>query len=278
MPLSPSQGERRLERKVALITGASRGMGAQEAERFAASGARVVIADVRDEEGEALAELIRSRGADAWYLHLDVGDHDSWQAIVNEILATAGALHILVNNAGINRPTGPVMGTTPDELDRLLTVNLKGPLYGIQTTAPLIRDSGGGAIVNIGSLAGMTGHFAAKYSISKWALRGLTKAAALELADWNIRVVAVHPGIVNTPIVAGADDFVDAMRRNTPLRRVADPDEVAAVVEFLASDDASFVTGVDVPVDGGLTDLGHYFRIAESVRDAASYMAPDSDT
>jgi NAD(P)-dependent dehydrogenase (short-subunit alcohol dehydrogenase family) len=253
----------RLAGKTALITGASRGQGAAEARRFAASGARVVLADVLDDEGERVADEIDSG---ARYVHLDVSDREEWASLVDGL----SELHVLVNNAGINRPTGPVMTTTPEDLDRIFAVNLKGPLFGIQACAPLIRDSGGGAIVNIGSIAGVTGHFAAKYSMSKWALRGLTKSAALELADWKIRVVAVHPGIVDTPIVAGADEFVEAMRKSTPLRRVADPDELAAVVEFLASDDASFVTGIDIAVDGGLTDLGNYFTVAESVKNAAT--------
>lgn len=258
----------RLAGKTALITGASRGQGAAEARRFAASGACVVLADVLDEEGQHVAEEI---GGQARYLHLDVTDREAWTGVMSEL----EELHVLVNNAGINRPTGPVMTTTAEDLDRILAVNLKGPLFGIQSCAPLIRDSGGGAIVNIGSIAGVTGHFAAKYSMSKWALRGLTKSAALELADWNIRVVAVHPGIVDTPIVAGADEFVEAMRRGTPLRRVAEPDELAAVVEFLASDDASFVTGIDVPVDGGMTALGNYFTVVESVKNAAAYVPPE---
>jgi NAD(P)-dependent dehydrogenase (short-subunit alcohol dehydrogenase family) len=232
------------------------------------------MVDIRDDEGEQLAESIRSAGGDALYRHLDVSVREEWSAAI-EYVARGGGLHILVNNAGINRPTGPLMTTTPEDLDVMLAVNLKGPLFGIQTAAPLIRDSGGGAIVNVGSIAAVTGHLAPKYSMSKWALRGLTKAAALELADWNIRVVAVHPGIVDTPIVAGADAFVDAMRRNTPLRRVGDPDEVAAVVEFLASDDASFVTGIDIVVDGGLTDLGHYFRVVEDVKNAGAYVLPE---
>ncbi|HYZ55080.1 MAG TPA: SDR family NAD(P)-dependent oxidoreductase [Streptosporangiaceae bacterium] len=273
--MTPRPGQR-LAGKTALITGASRGQGAAEARRFAASGAHVVLTDVLDDMGESVAAAIRADGGEARYRHLDVTDRNGWAVIVEEISATSGALHILVNNAGINRPAGPVMTTTPDDLDRILAVNLKGPLFGIQAAAPLIRDSGGGAIVNIGSIAGVTGHFAAKYSMSKWALRGLTKSAALELAGWNIRVVAVHPGIVDTPIVDGADDFVEAMRRSTPLQRVADPDELAAVVEFYASDDARFITGVDISVDGGLTDLGNYFAVAQSVKNAAEYVKYDT--
>ena len=136
-------------------------------------------------------------------------------------------------------------------------------------TAPLIRDSGGGAIINIGSIAGLTGHFAAAYSVTKWALRGLTKTAAIELADWNVRVNAVHPGLVDTEIVRGSDDFIEAMTASTPLRRMAAPEEVARVVAFLASDDASFVNGIDMVVDGGLSELNPYWRIAEDVKASA---------
>lgn len=268
----PNAARARLDRKTVLITGASRGMGAAEARRFASAGARVVLADVRDDDGEAVAEAIRAQGGDASYCHLDVTDREAWCAVTEETATTTGGLQVLVNNAGINRPAGPVMTTSASDLDRMLAVNLKGPLFGIQVAAPLIRDSGGGAIINIGSAAAMTGTFNAKYSISKWALRGLTKCAAMELAEWNIRVLAVHPGIVDTPIVAGADQFVDVMRRSTPLARVAHADEVAAVVEFLASDGASFMTGTDVPVDGGLTDIGTYFHITASMPDPSQYL------
>jgi 3alpha(or 20beta)-hydroxysteroid dehydrogenase len=151
--------------------------------------------------------------------------------------------------------------TTRADWDRVLAVNLTGPFLGTRSAAPFIRDSGGGAIVNIGSTAGINGHFAAAYSASKWGLRGLTKAAAMEYAAWNIRVNAVHPGIVPTPMVAGAGNFVEAMEYMTPLARSASPEDVANAVMFLASNEASYLTGLDLPVDGGFTELGTYRQV-----------------
>jgi NAD(P)-dependent dehydrogenase (short-subunit alcohol dehydrogenase family) len=252
--------------RVVLVTGAGSGIGAATASRFAAAGCHVLVADLADEAGGRVVEEIRATGGEADFHPLDVAERASWDDLVAHLGEKTGTLHSLVNVAGIAQRKGRVMNTTPDDLDALLAVNLKGPLFGIQACASLIRESGGGSIVNVGSIAGMTGHFAAGYSMSKWGLRGLTKSAALELADWGIRVVAVHPGIVATPIVTGSDDFVDAMRSSTPLRRIGDPDELASVIEFLAGPGAAFVTGVDIAVDGGLTDLGNYFHVAEYVK------------
>ena len=154
----------------------------------------------------------------------------------------------------LRTPRGPIGS-------EVLAVNLTGPFLGTRAAAPLIRDSGGGAIVNIGSTAAINGHFAAAYSASKWGLRGLTKCAAMEYVDWNIRVNAVHPSIVPTPMVTGSPDFVAAMEHMTPLRRSATLQEVANVVLFLASDEASYLTGLDIPIDGGFTDLGAYRRV-----------------
>ena len=148
--------------------------------------------------------------------------------------------------------------TTRADWDRVLAVNLTGPFLGTREAAPLIRDSGGGAIVNIGSTAGINGHFAAAYSASKWGLRGLTKAAAMEYAGWGIRVNAVHPSILRTAMVAGSDAFVEAMEHMTPLKRSATLEDVAHAVMFLASDEAAYLTGLDLPVDGGFTEIGTY--------------------
>ena len=252
--------------KVALITGASRGQGEAEARLFARSGARVVLCDVLDEDGATVAAAIRADGGEAEYRHLDVSSEEGWQETAEHLQDAYGGLHVLVNNAGIADRRGRILESAIADWDRMIAVNLKGPLLGIRAAASLIRDSGGGAIVNIGSLAGLTGHFAASYSVTKWALRGLTKSAAMELADWNIRVNAVHPGLVDTPIIRGSDDFIAAMTASTPLRRIAAPEEIAAVVLFLAGDGASFVNGVDLAVDGGMLALSPYWRVAEDVK------------
>jgi 3alpha(or 20beta)-hydroxysteroid dehydrogenase len=250
--------------KTVVVTGASRGQGAAEAAEFARAGGRVILADVRDEPGLEVAASIVAEGGLAEYRHLDVSEPDDWARLVASLRDDTG-LHVVVNNAGIMHRRGRIMESQLEDWDRLLSVNLKGTLLGIKMTAELMRDSGGGSIVNIGSVAGLTAHFAATYSVTKWAVRGLTKAAALELVDWGIRVNAVHPGIVETPAVEGSEDFVDVMRANTPMGRTGLAEEIAAAVLFLASDEASFITGVDLAVDGGFSDVAPYWRVARDV-------------
>ena len=247
--------------KTVLITGGSRGQGAAEARAFAQAGARVVIGDVLDAEGKALVAAIAKAGGTAEYRKLDVTNEQDWRDIVAFAMATFGSLHVLINNAGVSLRGVDLTNTTRADWDRVLAVNLTGPFLGTRTAAPFIRDSGGGAIVNIGSTAGINGHFAAAYSASKWGLRGLTKAAAMEYADWNIRVNAVHPSIVATPMVTGAANFVAAMEHMTPMARSASLQDVAHAVMFLASDEASFLTGLDLPVDGGFTEFGTYAQV-----------------
>src|SRR3974390_576361 len=225
---------------------------------FASAGARVVVGDVLDAEGAALARAITEAGGTCEYRHLDVTGEQDWRDTVAFTKAKFSGLHVLVNNAGVSLRGVDMIGTTRADWDRVLAVNLTGPFLGIREAAPLMRESGGGAIINIGSTAGINGHFAAAYSASKWGLRGLTKAAAMEYAGWNIRVNAVHPSILRTAMVAGSDSFVEAMEHMTPLKRSATLDDVAHAVMFLARDDSSYLTGIDLPVDGGLTEVGIY--------------------
>jgi 3alpha(or 20beta)-hydroxysteroid dehydrogenase len=247
--------------KTVLITGGSRGQGAAEARMFAQAGARVIIGDVQDAEGNDLVRAIRAAGGTCEYRKLDVTSELDWRDSVAFAMSTFGSLHVLVNNAGVALRGKDIAGTTRADWDRVLSVNLTGPFLGIKAVAPFIRDSGGGAIVNIGSTAGINGHFAAAYSASKWGLRGLTKAAAMEYAPWNIRVNAVHPSILKTAMTAGSDNFVAAMESMTPLARSASVEDVANAVMFLASDQASYLTGIDLPVDGGFTELGTYTQV-----------------
>lgn len=253
--------EQKFANKTVLITGGSRGQGAAEARMFAQAGARVVIGDVLDSEGSELVRSIAQAGGTAEYRRLDVTSEPDWRATVAFAMSTFGSLHVLVNNAGISLRGVDLASTARADWDRVLAVNLTGPFLGIRAAAPCIRDSGGGAIVNIGSTAGINGHFAAAYSASKWGLRGLTKSAAMEYADCNIRVNAVHPSIVPTPMVTGSANFVAAMEHMTPMGRSATLADVANVVLFLASDEASFLTGLDVPVDSGFTELGTYAQV-----------------
>lgn len=249
----------RLEHKVALITGGARGQGAAEVRLFVREGARVFFCDVLEEEGQALAEEI---GADerACYVRLDVSDAETWQSVVSEIEARAGRLDILINNAGTN-VRHALTHTTRMEWDRMLDVNLTGQLLGMQACTPLMKRTGGGSIVNLGSTAGIMGHPVAGYSASKWGVRGLTKAAAIELASFNIRVNALHPGIVETPMMDPASTLFRELVNMTPLGRAAQPEEMAEVALFLASDAASFLTGIDLAADGGFSELGAYNMI-----------------
>jgi NAD(P)-dependent dehydrogenase (short-subunit alcohol dehydrogenase family) len=247
--------------KTVLITGGSRGQGAAEARMFAQAGASVEIGDVLETEGAALASEIMQAGGAAAYRRLDVTSEQDWRDTVEFAMSEFGSLHVLVNNAGVSLRGVDLASTSRADWDRVLAVNLTGPFLGTRAAAPLIRDSGGGAIVNIGSTAGINGHFAAAYSAAKWGLRGLTKAAAMEYAGWNIRVNAVHPSILKTEMTAGSDKFVEAMEYMTPTARSASLEDVAHAVMFLASDDASYLTGLDLPVDGGFTELGTYRRV-----------------
>jgi 3alpha(or 20beta)-hydroxysteroid dehydrogenase len=232
--------------RTVLITGAARGQGAEEARRFAAEGATVVLADVLDDDGEATAKDI---GGAASYVHLDVTDEASWEAVVGGL----GALHVLVNNAGVLGGFTPISKTPVDEFRRTLDINLIGVFLGLKHGGTAIAASGGGAIVNISSISGMWGvPFAGPYTASKWAVRGLTKVAALELGRKGVRVNSVHPGGVRTPMTAAVgDDGESGWYDRLPIPRIGTPDDIAGAVLFLASDDAAYITGTELVVDGG---------------------------
>jgi 3alpha(or 20beta)-hydroxysteroid dehydrogenase len=237
----------RFEGKVVLVTGGARGQGLAEAERFAAEGAKVIAGDVH-----ATAEV----PAGIQYVQLDVTSRAQWQTVVDRIVAEHGHLDVLVNNAGIG--IWEQLATVSEaDWHKVLGVNLDGAMFGMQVCAPVIRDSGGGAIVNTASGAAFYGFALPAYNASKWALRGLTKTAALEFVTWGIRVNAIHPGLVNSPMAdGGASDQIEKIRMATPMRRGAEMHEIAALVAFLASDEALFITGSDFVIDGGLLAAG----------------------
>lgn len=242
----------KLDGKIAVVTGAARGMGAAHARILSSEGARVAVCDVLDDEGRAVAAEIG-----AMYRHLDVTDESAWQQAIEAVGKELGPPSILVNNAGIpslNR----VQDTPTEEWHRVLAVNLTGVFFGIRAVVSPMRQVGEGVIVNISSDAGMTGmgHIAA-YLASKWGVRGLTKAAALDLAQDRIRVVSVHPGIVRTPMGEGVD--MDAIAQHQPIPRVAEPIELAKLVLFLVAD-ATYCTGAEFVADGGHT-AGIYLPI-----------------
>jgi len=242
----------RLDGKVAIVTGAARGQGEAEARRFVEEGAQVLLTDVLDDEGEAVvAEL----GEAAAYRHLDVTSEAEWVAAVDDAEARFGAVSVLVNNAGI-LDFAPVEKQDVERFRRVIDVNLTGTMLGMKSVVPSMRRGGGGSIINISSNSGIWGiPMAAAYCSSKWAVRGLSKAGALELGKHGIRVNSVHPGGVDTPMtrMEGYDPNEAPWAKALPLGRMGNPDEIAAVVTFLASDEASYVTGAEWSVDGGAT-------------------------
>lgn len=241
----------RVEGKVALISGGARGMGAEDARLLVEEGARVVIGDVRDDEGKALASEL---GDAARYVHLDVTQLDQWEAAVATATGEFGKLDVLVNNAGIVA-AGPLREFRMDKWQQVLDVNLTGTFLGMRSVVDPMTEAGGGSIINISSIEGVRGApMVHPYVASKWAVRGITKSAALELAPVNIRVNSVHPGFIRTPMTAHLpEDMV-----TIPLGRPAEAREVATFVVFLASDEASYATGSEFIMDGGLvTDVPH---------------------
>jgi len=247
----------RLANKVALITGAAGGQGSEEAELFVREGAAVMLTDVDAEKGGRLADRLRAQGGRAQFRVQDVASEQSWIDTVAATRAAFGGLHILVNNAGTIARQG-IVDTTLEAWNRTLAVNLTGPLLGMKHGAPAIRDSGGGAIINISSTAGLTAHDDAAYTASKWGLRGLTKTAVLQFTPWNIRVNSIHPGqIADTGFFqSGGEAFAQAARAAIPMGRQGTPRECAELVLFLASDEASFISGAEIAIDGGYIAAG----------------------
>jgi 3alpha(or 20beta)-hydroxysteroid dehydrogenase len=241
----------RLQNKIILITGGARGQGAAEARLFVREGARVIITDILESHGHQLA---RELGQDnATFLRHDVSSETDWQKAV-DTAAALGGLHGLINNAGIYQPA-TLMETDAALFERHIRINQLGPFLGMKAVVPLMERSGGGAIVNISSVAGLRGSPGAiAYSATKWALRGMTKAAALDLAPRNIRVNSIHPGPIDTPMLDVRTPEQNERRlQSVPMKRRGTPEEVADLVLFLVSDESRYITGAEVAIDGGAT-------------------------
>ena len=258
----------RLDGRVVVVTGAARGQGAEEARALAAEGAVVVATDVLDFEPFDAEGAGWDAGSGVLVeRHLDVTDEAGWAELAGWLRSAHGRVDALVNNAGVaGRDRLPDVDL--ETWDRTFAVNVTGPLLGIQALVPLMRP--GSSIVNICSVAAVSGHAAAAYTASKWALRGLTRSASLELGSQRIRVNAVMPGLVDTPLMADAPPaFVDAALAEIPLGRIGVPADVAPTVVFLVSDDSAYYNGAELVIDGGLTAHASHKRIADATRPAA---------
>ncbi|WP_433868768.1 SDR family NAD(P)-dependent oxidoreductase [Saccharopolyspora sp. CA-218241] len=249
----------RFDGRTVVVTGAGGGMGRAEALALAAEGASVLVTDI----DLAAAESAAAEGGDRCRAHhLDVTDPDGWQELAT---ALDGPLHGLVNNAGISFRAG-IAETSVADWHRVLEVNLSSVFYGMKFLYPALAP--GASVVNVSSIAGMLGYFSATYGTTKWAVRGLSKVGSLELADRGVRVNSVHPGLVDTPLLHSGDPrFVEESLRSVPAGRLATPEEVARAVAFLLSDDASYINGTELVVDGGLVSGGTYHRITGALAD-----------
>jgi len=242
----------RLDGKVAIITGGARGQGAAAARRFVAEGARVVVADILDEQGKELADEL-----DARYCHLDVSSEDEWADAVRDTMAAYGEVDVLVNNAGILHFSA-IAETELVDYQRVIGINQVGTFLGMRAVIPSMTRAGGGSIVNVSSVEGLGGMpYLVAYTASKFAIRGMTKVAAMELGDKGIRVNSVHPGAVDTRMVSDAIGGIEVdlakVGKKVALGRVGQPEDIANLVLFLASDESAYCTGAEFVADGGAT-------------------------
>ena len=244
----------RLTGKIAIITGASQGMGEAHAKAFVAEGAKVILTDINAAAGQALAD---SLGADALFVQHDVVSSEDWKKVVSAGEARFGTVNVLVNNAGIIGPVASTIDLTPADFLRVCAINQTSTFLGMQAVLPGMVAGGGGSIVNISSISGMVANVGSPnlaYVGSKFAVRGMTKHVAVEYGDRNIRVNSIHPGYVKTPmLLAATDDEGDGVISQIPLRRIAESNEIANLAVFLASDESSFITGAEHVADGGMT-------------------------
>lgn len=241
---------KRLEGKVAIITGAAQGMGAAHARLFVENGAKVVITDLNEEKGHALAKEL---GDNARFVTHNVTNEEDWKTVVAKTEEAFGPADILVNNAGITMAKN-MLDVTVEEYKRIVDINQVSVFIGMKEVAPSMAKNGGGSIVNISSMNGLVAG-AIGYTDTKFAVRGMTKAAAINLAPMGIRVNSVHPGVIATPMVVQEDTkaAVEEFSKHIPLKRVAQPEEVSNLVLYLASDESSYSTGSEFVIDGGMT-------------------------
>ena len=252
--------------KAAVVTGGARGQGASIAMMLVRAGAHVYVMDLlpmTDSAWRELQELSKNQPGSMTCLELDVARPESWDTVAQKIETSNEILSGLVNNAGITGPRNTVTKASLEDWERVMRVNLTGAFLGIHALAPLMRS--GASIINISSTTGMTGYYSAAYSTSKWALRGLTKSAALELAPRGIRVNCVCPGVVDTDMIRSNSDLYTALQSIIPMKHMAAPEHIADVLMFLLGPHSSYVTGADIAVDGGVTSGGIYWQVGRAV-------------
>lgn len=243
-----------LQDKTIIITGGARGQGAAEVRRLVGLAAHVKITDLDVESGETLAAELRNEPGTAQFLRHDVTDESSWAEVVQQVTKDGTPIDGLVNNAGIGVP-GRLGSIELTDWNRSFAVNVTGAMLGMQAVAPAM--SNGGSIINIGSVASKIAHHNAAYGAAKWALRGLSKSAAVEFAPFGIRVNMIHPGYIKTPLNENADPrFLETHLMMTPARRAGSAEEIAEAVVFLLSSSSSYITGAELPVDGGFSSHG----------------------
>ncbi|MDT3995736.1 glucose 1-dehydrogenase [Mammaliicoccus fleurettii] len=242
----------RLENKVVMITGAAQGMGKIHAEKALEQGAKVVITDINEQSGHQTESELKG---EVMFIKHNVSDENDWKNVVQQTMDKWGRIDVLVNNAGITYNT-PLEELTTDDYMKIVQINQLSVFIGMKTVAPIMKEQHKGSIINISSMNGLVGG-AIGYTDTKFAVRGMTKAASRELSPYNIRVNSVHPGVIQTPMLEqeGVKEAVEEFKKTIPMRRVAQAEEVSNMVTFLASDDSSYSTGAEFVIDGGLTAL-----------------------
>lgn len=255
------------EGKTVLVTGAASGMGLEESAYLAKRGATVWMTDIAETELFKAAESVRKSYPNSSDMIstaiLDVSSPNSWKDVADKILATSGRLDGLINNAGRTLRSS-LIDTTDEEWRSVIDTNLSSVFYGLKYCYPLLALSDMGAVVNVSSTAGLMAHTGPAYGTSKWGVRGLSQSAALEFSDAGIRVNSIHPGLVSSPLLnSGSGEFVDESLKAVPMGRISEPQEIAEVVGFLLSPNASYITGTEIVIDGGLNSGGTYKQISD---------------